>query len=97
MNPILILEGAIAAGNMVHKLASDFGLLDGDEKKQAANLVRSELERNISVLQNIVAGKDMTEADLVPPKGIDELLTDAGLDAVVERNKHLHEDGESEL
>lgn len=91
MNPILILQGVIMAGNLVNKLANDFNLLEGDEKKKAADLARSELERNISVLQNIVAGNDMTEADLVPPKGIDELLTDAGLDAVVERNRHLHE------
>ena len=91
MNPILILEGTVAASNLIHKLASDFGLLDGDDKKRVAKLVRSELERNISVLQNIVAGNDMTEADLVPPKGIDEILEESGLGDVVERNKHLHE------
>lgn len=91
IDPLMIITGVGAVASTVHTLADQFGLLDDDDRKEAASLVRSELERNIGVLGSIMRGDKLSESDLVPSQSIDEMLGEAGMSAVVERNKFKEE------
>ncbi len=81
----LVLLNVLASA--AYKLAEAVGLLDDREAKRFADVARTELERQISLLQMIQSGEKITEADLIPPKSLDTLLKEAGLGDVVDRNK----------
>lgn len=91
MNPELILEGISIVGTAIHGLVGQYNKATGRDRSRIIDAARDELNRQIATLQTILRNENMVEADLVPPKGLDELLRDAGMGDVVERNKPTEE------
>jgi len=91
MNPELILEGISIVGTAIHGLVGQYNKATGRDRSRIIDAARDELNRQIATLQTILRNENMVEADLVPPKGLDELLRDAGMGDVVNRNAPTEE------
>lgn len=91
MNPELIFEGISVVGTAIYNLVGHYNKVTGRDRSRIIDAARDELNRQIATLQTILRNENMSEADLVPPKGLDELLRDAGMGDVVERNKPTEE------